>query len=315
MKMEDLEASDAPVDGLVSGLEGFGYVASRRIATALYLSLRLKKPILVEGAAGVGKTELALSTSQLLGLPLIRMQCYEGLDESRVLYEWKYAKQLLYTQLLKERVGDLLEGASTMDDAMARLRGIGDMFFSEDFLQPRPLLQSLMSDQGCVLLIDEVDKTDEAFEALLLETLSAYQVSLPEIGVIKASTPPIVFLTSNNIRELGDALKRRCIHLSIPLPSAELESRIVEKRLPDISSQLRGELVTFVQELRHMKLRKPPSISETVEWAQSLLMLHVEELGVDVVRETLNVLLKFESDVDAVEAQAGDLVRRAKATR
>lgn len=313
LQLAQLEASDSPIDLLVSSLEGAGYVASRRIATALYLSLRLKKPILVEGAAGVGKTELALTTSQLLGLPLIRMQCYEGLDETRVLYEWKYAKQLLYTQLLKERVGDLLADATTMEDAMTRLRGVGDMFFSEDFLQPRPLLQSLMSDDGCVLLIDEVDKTDEAFEALLLETLSAYQISLPEIGVVKASTPPIVFLTSNSIRDLGDALKRRCIHLSIPLPSAELESRIVEKRLPGISDRLRAELVAFVQELRHLKLRKPPSISETVEWAQALLILHVEELGVDVVRETLNVLLKFESDIDAVEAQAGDLVRRAKA--
>ena len=201
-----------------------GYIASRRIATALFMARNLQKPILVEGSAGVGKTELALSAARLLGLPLIRMQCYEGLDESKALYEWKYGKQLLYTQILKDQMGETLAGAKSMDDAMERLHGIGDLFFSEHFLEPRPLLKALQQDGGCVLLIDEIDKSDEAFEAFLLEVLSAFQVSVPELGVIKANIPPLVFLTSNNVRDLGDALKRRCLHLHIPLPEPKLES-------------------------------------------------------------------------------------------
>ncbi|MGH6999286.1 MAG: AAA family ATPase, partial [Phenylobacterium sp.] len=201
------------VDALIEGLASVGYIASRRIATALYMAIHLQKPILVEGSAGVGKTELALSTAKLLGQPLIRMQCYEGLDESKALYEWKYGKQLLYTQILKDRMGAALSDAEDMDAAMERLHGIGDLFFSEPFLEPRPLMKALKEDDGCVLLIDEIDKSDEAFEAFLLEVLSAYQVSIPELGVIEAKTPPLVFLTSNNIRDLGDALKRRCLHL------------------------------------------------------------------------------------------------------
>jgi MoxR-like ATPase len=199
----------ASVDALVEGLAGVGYIASRRIATALYMAVNLQKPILVEGSAGVGKTELALSTARLIAKPLIRMQCYEGLDESKALYEWKYGKQLLYTQILKDRMGEALADAPDMDAAMDRLHGMGDLFFSEPFLEPRPLMQALKQDDGCVLLIDEIDKSDEAFEAFLLEVLSAYQVSVPELGVVIAKTPPLVFLTSNNVRDLGDALKRR----------------------------------------------------------------------------------------------------------
>ena len=191
----------ASIDALVSGLAEVGYIASRRIATSLYMAVRLQKPILVEGTAGVGKTELALCTAALLGLPLIRMQCYEGLDESKALYEWKYGKQLLYTQILKDRMGVALADAPDMDAAMDRLHGMGDLFFSEPFLEPRPLMKALQEREGCVLLIDEIDKSDEAFEAFLLEVLSAYQVSIPELGVLKAETPPIVFLTSNNVRD------------------------------------------------------------------------------------------------------------------
>lgn len=300
----------ASVEALVDGLAGVGYIASRRIATALYMSVHLQKPILVEGTAGVGKTELALSTARLLGLPLIRMQCYEGLDESKALYEWKYGKQLLYTQILKDRMGEALGDAPDMDTAMARLHGMGDLFFSEPFLEPRPLMRALQQDEGCVLLIDEIDKSDEAFEAFLLEVLSAYQVSIPEIGVLQAKTPPIVFLTSNNVRDLGDALKRRCLHLHIPLPEAALEERIVASRVPGIEASLVRQLVAFVQTLRTLDLRKSPSISETVDWARALILLNARALDPELVRDTLNVILKFEQDIAAIEPQLGELVRR-----
>ena len=273
------------------------------------MASHLQKPILVEGSAGVGKTELAIATSTLLGLPLIRMQCYEGLDESRALYEWKYGKQLLYTQILKDRMGEALGDAPSMDAAMDRLHDMGDLFFSEPFLEPRPLLQALKQPGGAVLLIDEIDKSDEAFEAFLLEILSAYQVSIPELGVVKAIVPPIVFLTSNNVRDLGDALKRRCLHLHIPLPEEALEQRIVASRVPDIETKLNHQLVGFVQSLRKMDLRKSPSISETVDWARVLLLLHAHALETDMVRDTLNVLLKFEQDIVAVEPQIGEMLR------
>jgi MoxR-like ATPase len=298
------------VDALIEGLGGVGYIASRRIATALYMAVNLQKPILVEGSAGVGKTELALSTARLLGLPLIRMQCYEGLDESKALYEWKYGKQLLYTQIHKDRMGEALADAPTMDAAMDRLHGMGDLFFSEPFLEPRPLMQALKQDDGCVLLIDEIDKSDEAFEAFLLEVLSAYQVSVPELGVVIAKTPPLVFLTSNNVRDLGDALKRRCLHLHIPLPDAALEERIVATRVPGIEASLTEQLVSFVQNLRTIDLRKPPSISETVDWARALVLLHAGSLDPAMVRDTLNVILKFEQDIIAVEPQIVELMAR-----
>jgi len=301
----------ASVDSIIEGLAGAGYIASRRIATALYMSAHLQKPILVEGVAGVGKTELALRTAELLGLPLIRMQCYEGLDESKALYEWKYGKQLLYTQILKDHMGKELTDAPDVDSAMDRLHGMGDLFFSEPFLEPRPLLKAMRQEGGCVLLIDEIDKSDEAFEAFLLEVLSAYQVSVPEIGVIKALTPPIVFLTSNNVRDLGDALKRRCLHLHIPLPEQRLEERIVATRVPGIEARLTRELVAFVQTLRNLDLRKSPSISETVDWARALILLHASALEPELVRETLNVLLKFEQDIVAVEAKLGEHLAKA----
>jgi MoxR-like ATPase len=298
----------ASVEDLIAGLAGAGYIASRRIATALYMALHLQKPILVEGVAGVGKTELALCSAALLGLPLIRMQCYEGLDESKALYEWKYGKQLLYTQILKDHMGRSLADAPDMATAMDRLHGGGDLFFSEPFLEPRPLLTALRTEGGAVLLIDEIDKSDEAFEAFLLEVLSAYQASIPEIGVIRAKTPPVVFLTSNNVRDLGDALKRRCLHLHIPLPDQALEERIVAARVPDVEDALRVKLVRFVQALRTMDLRKLPSISETVDWARALLLLHARALDAELVRETLNVILKFEADIAAVEPRIGEIL-------
>jgi len=291
----------ANVEAITQGLAGVGYIASRRIATAVFMATHLQKPVLVEGVAGVGKTELALSCARMLGLPLIRLQCYEGLDESKALYEWKYGKQLLYTQILKDHMGPALTNAPDLASAMDRLHGTGDLFFSEPFLEPRPLLQA-------VLLIDEIDKSDEAFEAFLLEMLSDFQVSIPEIGVIRAETPPVVFLTSNNVRDLGDALKRRCLHLHIPLPDQRLEERIVAARAPDIDAQLRAQLVAFVQTLRTLDLRKLPSISETVDWARALILLHARALDVELVRETLNVLLKFEQDMTAVEPRIGEFL-------
>jgi MoxR-like ATPase len=306
----------ASVENIVEGLARVGYIASHRIATALYMASHLQKPVLVEGVAGVGKTELALAAAAMLRLPLIRLQCYEGLDESKALYEWKYGKQLLYTQILKDHMGAELAGAPDMATAMDRLHGVADLFYSDAFLEPRPLLQALRSAGGAVLLIDEIDKSDEAFEAFLLEMLSAYQVSIPEVGIIKATTPPMVFLTSNNVRDLGDALKRRCLHLHIPLPDRRLEEKIVASRVPDVEARLRSELVCFVQILRTLDLRKLPSISETVDWARALVLLHAHALDSSLVRETLNVLLKFEQDVVTVEPRIGEFVREgAEASR
>jgi len=300
------------VEAITEGLDSVGYIASHRIATSVFIAQNLTKPILVEGSAGVGKTELALSTANWLGLPLIRMQCYEGLDESKALYEWKYGKQLLYTQILKDKMGDTLAGTDGLDAAMEKLHGFSDLFFSEQFLEPRPLLKALRQKHGAVLLIDEIDKSDEEFEAFLLEVLSAYQVSIPEIGTISATVTPLVFLTSNNMREMGDALKRRCLHLFIPLPDEKLERRIVTSRVPGIDERLTRQLVSFVQMLREQDLKKLPSISETIDWARVLMLLNADTLDVDMVRNTLNVLLKHEQDFAAIDKSIPELTNKAK---
>jgi MoxR-like ATPase len=300
------------IEATERGLEGAGYIPSRQIATAVYLAHHLRKPILVEGPAGVGKTELAKAVASWLGLGLIRMQCYEGLDESKALYEWKYGKQLLYTQILKDRMGVALGDEPGLDAAVAKLHGISDLFFAEEFLEPRPLLRALREPLGAVLLVDEVDKADQEFEAFLLEILSDYQVSIPEIGTIRAKVAPIVLLTSNSQRDLGDALKRRCLHLHIGLPDARLEARIIAGRVPGIAQDLRRQLVAFVQQLRLLDLKKLPSVSETIDWARVLVLLHVRQLDPAQVRETLNVLLKFESDIATVEPRIGDLLAKAK---
>ena len=299
------------VEEIIEGLGRVAYIASRQIATAILIGRNLNKPILVEGSAGVGKTELALATAEALNLSLIRIQCYEGLDESKALYEWKYGKQLLYTQVLKDKIGEFLDDTDDLKTAMGRLNEFTDVFFSEQFLEPRPLLKALQEDAGAVLLIDEVDKANEEFEAFLLEILSAYQVTIPEIGTIKASKPPIVFLTSNNTRDIGDALKRRCLHLYIPLPEAKLEEQIVTARVPNIDARLRRQLVHFVQSLRDIDLKKLPSISETVDWARAMVLLHADELDASLVRETLNVLLKFEDDIATAAPQVHEMVRKA----
>lgn len=291
----------ASIAVIEQGFESFGYICSPKIATAVFLAFQLRKPVLVEGPPGVGKTELAKTTAELLQVPLIRLQCYEGLDEAKALYEWKYGKQLLYTQVLKEKLGDLLQGARGLAESVERLHQFGDIFYSPDFLEPRPLLKAMQQERGAILLIDEVDKSDYEFESLLLEILSDYQVSIPEIGTIKAKVSPMVFLTSNNSREISDALKRRCLHLYIPFPTVELEERIVRSRVPDIDEQLRHQLVHFVHSLRALDLKKSPAISETIDWARSLILLHADQLDEELVRSTLNVLLKFEDDIQATE--------------
>jgi MoxR-like ATPase len=300
------------IDAILAGLATAGYIATRQIATALHLARHLQKPVLVEGPAGVGKTELAKAAAQWLALPLIRLQCYEGLDEAKALYEWKYGKQLLYTQILKDKLGAELRDTDGLDAAMARLHGFGDVFFSEQFLEARPLLRALQQPGGAVLLVDEVDKSDQEFEAFLLEILSDFQVTIPEIGTIAALVPPLVVLTSNNTRDLGDALKRRCLHLFIGFPEARLEERIIDVRVPGVAASLRKQLVTFVQELRRLELKKKPSVSETIDWARVLLLLHARELDVQVVRDTLNVLLKYEVDIAAAAPQLAAMVEKAR---
>ena len=226
--MADIETIAASVATLKDGFEEHRYICSDEIATAVFLAYQLRKPVLIEGPPGVGKTELAKTAAEMFSLPLVRLQCYEGLDESKAIYEWKYGKQLLYTQVLKEALDEVLQGAKGFAQSVTKLHEFGDIFFSEEFLEPRPLLKALREENGCVLLIDEIDKADHEFESLLLEILSDYQVSIPEIGTIKAAAePPIVFLTSNNTREISDALKRRCLHLYIPFPDVEVESKII----------------------------------------------------------------------------------------
>ena len=300
------------IDAVEAGLVRAGYIPNRQIATALFLSLRLQKPILVEGPAGVGKTELAKAAAEFLGLPLIRMQCYEGLDESKALYEWKYGKQLLYTQILKDKLGESFKDTVDLHAAMTRLNSFSDVFFSHDFLEPRPLLRALQQPGGAVLLIDEIDKADEEFEAFLLEILSDYQVTIPEIGTIEALVPPVVLLTSNNTRDLGDAMKRRCLHLHIGYPDQKLEERIIDSRVPHVEASLRKQLVAFVQQLRTIDLRKLPSVSETIDWARALLLMHANELEPQVVQDTLNVLLKFEGDMQTGQRRSAELVHKAR---
>ena len=292
--------------------EKLGYICSDSIATAVYLACQLQKPILVEGPPGVGKTELAKKTSEYLSSPFIRMQCYEGLDEAKALYEWKYGKQLLYTQLLKDQLGDVMRGAKGLDESVERLHQFGDIFYSEEFLETRPLLQALREPEGAILLIDEIDKADQEFEAFLLELLSDYQVSIPEIGTVKATSRPIVILTSNNTRELGDALKRRCLHLYIPFPDPKLEQKIIASQVPEMGEALRKQVVEFVKQLRQMALKKVPAVSESIDWARALLLLNVENLDRDWIESTLNLLLKFQEDIEVVEPELNQLLQKMR---
>jgi len=281
-------------------LEAVDYIASREIATVVFLAFATGKPVMVEGPAGAGKTELARALSRCLGREKIRLQCYEGLDEAKALYEWEYAKQLLYTQMIKEKINDLISGSGSIAEAVERIAEQEDAFFSERFLLARPLLQAITADQPVVLLIDEVDKSDPEFEAFLLELLSEFQVSIPEIGLKKARHIPLVILTSNNYRDMSDALKRRCIHLYIDYPQPELEKRILSLKLPGIEERLVEKLVAMVNRIREMDLRKRPCISETLDWAQALMVLQADDLSPALVSETLSVICKYRADTQMV---------------
>jgi len=302
----------ASIEQIQNGFIETGYVCSRQIATTLYVAYHLEKPILIEGPAGVGKTELGKITAAYLDLPLIRLQCYEGLDDSKAIYEWKYGKQLLYTQILKDRLNDILKDTTGLAEAMAKLHEQDDIFFSTHFLEPRPLLTALQHPEGAVLLVDEVDKSDEEFEAFLLEILSDFQVTIPEIGTIRAESKPLVFLTSNNSREISEPLKRRCLHLYIPLPDAKLERKILRVHVPDLSENLRIQLVSFVQQVRQLDLKKLPSISETIDWAKVMLLHHSTTLDRELVRDTLNTFLKFEEDIEVVSEHLYEMERKAR---
>jgi MoxR-like ATPase len=286
------------------------YICGKNIATVVFLATKLEKPVLVEGPAGVGKTELAKAVCKLLGRRLIRLQCYEGLDEAKALYEWEYSKQLLYTQILKEKLSEVMAGATSLKDAAERVGNEDSVFFSSRFIVPRPLLESITSEEPVLLLIDEVDKSDPEFEAFLLEVLSDYQVSVPEVGTFEATTMPVVFLTSNDAREMSDALKRRCLHLFIDFPDAELEQQILETKVPGIGERLARELVDVMQKLRKLDLKKAPSISETLDWARALLALNASSLDESLVNDTLNVILKYEGDIKKAQSELGRLIEK-----
>jgi MoxR-like ATPase len=276
------------ISTIIPALERHQYIADEELATALFLLLKLNKPLLIEGPPGVGKTEIALVLSELLGTELIRLQCYEGLDVNSAVYEWNYQKQLLGIKLQENSSLTVLEKEKHI--------------FGDDYLFKRPLLQSITAiDKSPVLLIDELDRSDEEFEAFLLELLSAFQISIPEIGTIKAKHKPFVVLTSNRTRELSDALKRRCLYHWIDYPSLEKEMAIVHKKLPGIEQRLLEQVVTFVQELRKMKLSKTPGVSETIDWAESLVTLGYRELNTKAVDKTLGSILKSTDDINLVK--------------
>ncbi|HEY2920260.1 MAG TPA: MoxR family ATPase [Candidatus Binatia bacterium] len=285
------------VDDVITGLGEQKYICNKNVATVVYLGTTLQKPILVEGPAGVGKTELGKVLADALGMELIRLQCYEGLDEAKALYEWEYAKQLLYTQILKDKIGEILQGSQTLQEAVDCVAKQDGVFFSDRFLLPRPLLRALLSDKRSVLLIDEVDKSDAEFEAFLLEILSDFQISVPEIGTLKAKHLPLVVLTSNNSREMSDALKRRCLHLYLDFPDADREMEIIKLKVPGVGHQLAEEVVRMLHRVRKLDLKKTPSISETLDWVRALTLLNIKQLDNELVEQTLSTLMKYEADI------------------
>lgn len=285
----DIDLNKLSIEDIIRLLESVGYIADRRIATAVYLAIRLEKPLLVEGEPGCGKTELAKAIAKAFGTELIRLQCYEGLDASKAIYEWDYPRQLIAIRLL--------EGSSTPEEIEREI-------YSEKYLLKRPLLRATMSNSSkpSVLLIDEVDRADEEFEALLLEFLSEFQITIPEIGSIKASKKPIVILTSNRTREVGDGLRRRCLYLYLSYPEKDRELEIVRKKVPDISEKLANQVVNAIRAIRSINdIVKKPGISETIEWAKAIKELGYEELDEEAIRNTISVVLKLPEDIEKVD--------------
>jgi MoxR-like ATPase len=300
------------IDETFEGLTSAGYLPSREIATTVFLADRMEKPLLVEGPAGAGKTELARAFAAAAGRELIRLQCYEGLDESKALYEWEYAKQLLYTQLLRDRLGEAVGGARTLAEAADRIAAEGNVFFSERFLVPRPVLRAILSPAPALLLVDEIDKADPELEAFLLEVLSDWAVTVPELGTLRAKQIPRVVLTSNAARDLSDALKRRCLHLALDFPERARELAIVRARVPEAAEGLARAVVAAVAKLRELDLKKAPSISETLDWARALVLLSADRLDARLLDATLNLVLKYEGDVARAQERRAELLAAAE---